>query len=272
MDRFTDGVSPRLRYVVSGPLDGEPVLLSHSLGTRLELWDALAATLEPHYCVVRYDTRGHGESDVPTGEYSIDDLGRDAVAVLDAAGVTDAHMIGISLGGLTAMWLGINAPSRVRSLVVANSAARVGTPGRWEERIAMVRDRGLGPVSDMTMGGWFTPEFAERDPAAVDRCRQMIADCDPAGYIGCCAALREADLRPGLPTIAAPTIVLAGERDPSTTVADASQVAAAIAGSRLLTLPSAHMSVIEFPEDFARIVAGHCGGRDLPIRSSGSPA
>jgi 3-oxoadipate enol-lactonase len=254
MDRFTEGVSPRLRYVVSGPIDGEPVLLAHSLGTRLELWDALAATLESQYCVVRYDTRGHGESDVPAGEYSIDDLGHDAISVLDAAGIADAHIVGISLGGLTGMWLGINVPSRVRSLVIANSFARVGTPGRWEERIATVRERGLGPVADMTMTGWFTSEFRERDPAAVERCRQMIATCAPAGYIGCCAALRDADLRAALSSITAPTVVVAGAHDVSAPVADVAQVAEAIPGGRLVTLPSAHMSVIEFPEEFARIV------------------
>ncbi len=243
-----------IHFVVEGPTDGPPVLLLHPLGGSLALWDALAAALTDRYRVIRYDMRGHGLSTPVPGDYTIDSLGRDALAVLDAAGVGTAHIVGISIGGLQTLWMGIHAPGRVRSLLVAQSAARVGTVERWEERRAQVREKGVGAVAALAMPAWFTAEFLATDPPAVERCRAMIASTSPVGYLGCCAVLRDADLRPDLSRITAPTLVLAGERDPSTTLADAELIVSAVPGARLTTLPCAHMSVAERPDEFLEIV------------------
>jgi 3-oxoadipate enol-lactonase/4-carboxymuconolactone decarboxylase len=242
----------RLHYRVDGPEDGVPLLLINSLGTTLSLWSAQAAAWSNRYRVIRYDARGHGGSSVPPGEYTLDDLGRDAVHVLDAAGVESAHVCGISLGGLTAMWLGVNRPLRVRALIIANTAARVGTPERWTERIAKVRNEGMNAIADLAMSNWFTPAFREREAATVARFHRMVATCSPDGYAGCCAALRDADLRPAISRIRARALVVAGDQDPSTPLADAEFIREAVPGATLLTLTAAHLTNVECADSFTR--------------------
>jgi 3-oxoadipate enol-lactonase len=231
------------------------VLLSNSLGSTLDLWSAQVGAWSSSYRVVRYDTRGHGQSSSPAGEYTIDDLGQDAVRVLDALGIRRAHVCGISLGGLTAMWLGAQRPDRVASLVIANTAARVGTPQRWVDRAAKVRDEGMTAIADLAMSTWFTPAFREREPATIARFHRMVASTDPDGYIGCCAALRDADVRPDLGRVAARSLVIAGSHDTTTTVADAEAIRDAIAGATLVTLPAAHLTNVESAAEFSRSVS-----------------
>ena len=262
MDSTVGSAAGSMRYRVEGPASGPPLLFSNSLGTTLELWDAQAEVLARSYRVIRYDTRGHGGSSVGTGDYTIDDLGRDALAVLDAAGARTAHVCGISLGGLTAMWLGVNAPDRVNALVTANTAARVGTEERWNERMDKVRREGMTPIADMVMGTWFTEDFRKREPAVISRFHRMVASCPPAGYLGCCAALRDADLREAVRTVRARTLVVAGQFDQSTTVANAEEIRARISGAQLITLPSAHLSNVELADDFTRHLDAFLSHRD----------
>ncbi len=251
---FAETTDAQIHFLVEGPADAPALLLIHPLGGSLEIWDQLAAALVDRYRVIRYDMRGHGLSTSVPGDYTIDDLGNDALAVLDAAGVVTAHVAGISIGGLTSMWLGIHAAGQIRSLFVAQSAAKVGTVERWEERRALVREKGLSAAADLAMQAWFTPEFLATSPVEAERCHFMIAQTSPDGYLGCCAALRDADLRADLSRITVPTLVLAGERDPSTTIADAELIVAAVPGARLTTLPCAHMSVAERPAEFLALV------------------
>jgi 3-oxoadipate enol-lactonase len=251
-DRFADSGGVRLRYRVDGPSDAPVLLLSHALGTSLDLWDQHVATFSRACRVIRYDTRGHGLSDVPAREYTIETLGRDALAVLDAERVETALVAGISLGGLTAMWLGSHAAGRVRALLLANTAARVGTRERWVERAALVRTAGMAAVADLAMGNWFTEAFREREPGTVERFRGLVASSPPDGYVGCCAALREADLRPDLARIEAPTLVIAGSRDPSTPLAHAQAVADRIPHATFRVFESAHLSSVECADAFAQ--------------------
>lgn len=252
MDGTVSTASGSLRYRVDGPPEGPALLLCNGLGTTLELWDAQVDAWARDYRVIRYDVRGHGGSSVADGEYTIDALGRDALAVLDAAGAHAAHVCGISLGGLTAMWLGVNAPGRVNALLLANTAARIGTVERWTERIAKVRTEGMDAIADIAMGTWFTESFRQREPAVVERFRRTVASCPPEGYIGCCAALRDADLREDIRRVRARTLVVAGDSDQSTPVAGAEDLLMRIAGSRLLTLQSAHLSNVERAAEFTR--------------------
>jgi 3-oxoadipate enol-lactonase/4-carboxymuconolactone decarboxylase len=254
MDGSVGTGSAKLLCRVDGPAAAPAVLLINSLGTTLDLWSAQVEAWSPHLRVIRYDTRGHGGSGVPAGEYSLDDLGNDAIRILDAVGAESAHICGISLGGLTAMWLGVRHPARVRSLVIANTAARVGTAQRWADRIAKVRGEGMAAVADMMMPAWFSPAFRERDPATVARFREMVASINPDGYVGCCAALRDADLREHINRIGVFALVIAGDQDSSTTVADAEAISSAIPGSTPLTLPAAHLTNVECAESFSR----HC--------------
>jgi 3-oxoadipate enol-lactonase/4-carboxymuconolactone decarboxylase len=252
MDQYVSTPAGTLRYRVDGAADRPALLLSNSLGTTLELWDPQLEEWSRSWRVIRYDTRGHGGSSVPAGEYTIDDLGRDALAVLDAAGARDAHVCGISLGGLTAMWLAVNAPERVRSLLVANTAAKVGTAERWTDRMNKLRNEGIGAVADMVIGAWFTEEFRRREPATVERLRAMIASTPADGYLGCCAALRDADLRDDIRGVRARTMVIGGQQDPSTPMAESEEIQRSIAGALLVALPSAHLSNIECADAFTR--------------------
>ena len=244
--------SARLHYRVDGPEDAPAVLLINSLGTTLDLWSPQVDAWSPRCRVIRYDTRGHGQSGVPAGEYSLHDLGHDAIRILNAVGAQSAHVCGISLGGLTAMWLGVHHPERVRTLVIANTAARVGTAERWLDRIAKVQNEGMTAVANMMMPAWFSPAFRERDPATVARFHQAVASTSPDGYIGCCAALRDADLRDEISRIRTFALVIAGDQDTSTTVADAEAISSAIRGSTLLTLTAAHLTNVECAESFSR--------------------
>ena len=243
-----DGV--RIGYDIEGPAEAPALLLCHALGTTRDLWTPQAGILTRACRVIRYDARGHGQSSIPAGDYTLDDLGQDALAVLDAAHAPLAWVAGLSMGGLTAMWLGVHAPARVRGLVLANTAARLGQPAAWNERIATVRTRGLASVADTGVANWFSPAFREKEPAIVDALRQMVAGCSADGYAGCCAVLRDADLREAIARIASPALVLAGALDSRTTVADAQDLCARIPKATLAVLQAAHFSNVEQPQAF----------------------
>ena len=239
-----------IHYDISGRPDGPWLVFSNSLGTDLRMWDAQTAALGRDFRVLRYDTRGHGQSDAPSGDYSFDDLGRDALAVMDAAGVDKACFCGLSMGGVTGMWLGVNAPERFEKLVLCNTGAKIGDTETWQQRIDTVLSTGMAPLAEAVVDRWFTKRFQNEQPAAVDRIRAMIKATPAAGYAGCCAALRDIDLREAIAAIDLPTLVVAGRHDPSTPVANAEEIRAAIKGSRLVVLDAAHLSNIEQEAEF----------------------
>lgn len=239
-----------ISYDVDGPPDAPALLLINSIGSTRDMWARQMEAFAGAYRVVRYDARGHGSSSIPPGEYTIEQLGRDALAVLDAAGAQSAHVCGISLGGLTAQWLGIHAPGRVRRLIVANTAARLGTVESWTERMAIVREHGMTPVAERSMKIWFSPAFHERDPETVRAFRAMVQSCSVEGYLGCCAALRDADLREEIATIAAPTLAVASTGDPVTPPEGLAFIRDRIRGAQMVTVDSAHLSNVECAEEF----------------------
>ena len=241
-----------IRYFVSGVPDGPPLMLAHSLGASSALWAPQLPALEQRFRVIRYDARGHGESSVPDGEYSLAELGRDALAVLDATGANRASLCGISMGGQLAMWLAIHAPVRVDRIVLANTAARIGTPQGWTERIELVRAQGLRPVAEGVRGRWLTPPYADAHPAVVEMLVARLMSTAPAGYIGCCAALRDADLTGELARITARALVIAGECDPATTTADAQFICDRLRDARMTRVATAHLSNIEDAAGFTR--------------------
>ncbi len=248
-----------IAFETSGPQGRPVVLLAHSLGATREMWRPQIAALERDFQVVRYDARGHGQSSVPVGDYTLSQLGSDALAVMDECGALRAHVCGISMGGQVALWLAINAPDRVDRMVLANTAARIGTPQTWAERIETVRTQGLAMIARTVRGRWLTPAFADRHPAITEALERGIANTDPAGYLGCCAALRDTDLTTALPRIGSPALVIAGDHDPSTTVADAQILCDRMKNARMTRLPTAHISNLEAAEPFTAAVAGFFG-------------
>lgn len=244
----------RLSYSVEGP-DGAPVLLlSNALGTTRDLWTPQVGVLAAAWRVVRYDTRGHGDSETPADGYTLDRLGADALAILDDLDVGRAHVAGLSLGGLTAMWLGIHAPHRVDRLVLANTAARIGSREIWEQRIADVRRGGLRAVAETAPPRWFTPGFAAAHPEAVLDAQAMLCRNDPEGYVRCAGVLRDADLRDAVGRIDHRVLVITGRHDPVTTTAEGEFLCAQIAGALHAPLDAAHLSNVEAASAFAAAV------------------
>lgn len=242
---------------VEGPPDAPAVLFLNSIGCTRRLWDAQAEALRGAFRCFVFDARGHGGSDAPQGDYALDQLGRDALAVLDAAGVSQAHVCGLSLGGLVAQWLGVHAPERVASLTLANTASRIGGRDSWEARRRTVLADGLSAIADMAMERFFSLAFRTQRPAVVAEARAILLAGSAAGYAGCCAALRDADLTGDLGRIGAPTLVIGGEQDVSTPPAQSAALAAGIQGARLQVLPAAHLSNLEQPDAFTAALRAH---------------
>jgi 3-oxoadipate enol-lactonase len=235
--------------------DGDPaqpcVVLSNSLGTDLSMWDAQAAALAQDFHVLRYDTRGHGLSDRGVMPLTLDTLGGDVVGLLDALAIPRAHVCGISMGGMIAQWLGIHAPQRAGKLVLANTAARIGTVEGWTSRADLVRREGMRGVADGAAARWFTPAFIAGSPGIVGTMTGRLREQDPQGYAACCDALSRADLRTHIAAIRCPTLVIAGRADPVTTVADARLLVEGIAGAALAVVDASHISNIEAQQPFS---------------------
>lgn len=199
-----------VHHAVEGRPDGPALVLSNSLGTTMALWDPQMPALTERFRVIRYDFRGHGRSPVPPGPYEISAMGTDLLALLDRLGVGRAHVCGISLGGMTAMWVAANAPERVDRLVLCCTSARIGTTESWAERAAAVRGGGIRAIADTVVGIWFTPAYRSMDPENFARMRTMLLSTPADGYVECCGLLGRTDLTSCLASIRAPTLVVSG--------------------------------------------------------------
>jgi 3-oxoadipate enol-lactonase len=243
----------RLHYQAGGLPDGPVLLFINSLGTDLGMWAPQARALAERVRIIRYDTRGHGLSDAPPGPYTVERLGLDALALLNALGVERANVCGLSLGGLTALWLAIHHPDRVDRAVFANTAARIGLAETWSARIAAVEAGGMAAIRDAVLTRFLSADFRARDPKMADTVGAMLLTTPPHGYIGCCAALRDADLRNLVSTIEARSLVIGGELDEATPPAQAEDLHAGIVPSELMVIPGvAHLSNLEAPDLFNR--------------------
>jgi len=240
----------RVHYALRGPEGAPAVLFSSSLGATLSVWDAQAAALEARFRVLRYDTRGHGLTSVTPGPSTIARLGSDVVELLDGLGIERCHFCGLSIGGMIGIWLGIHAAERVERLVLCNTAARIGTPERWTERIQSVRTQGMSALAPDLIERWFTAEFRARSPEVVASALAMLESAPPEGYVACCEALRDADLRSEIAAIRAPTLVIAGSEDPATPPAEGRFLADRIAGAEYVELPTSHLSNLAAPDLF----------------------
>ena len=241
---------PSLHYELTGNPANPVLVLSHSLGTNLSMWEPQREALEQHFYLLRYDMRGHGLSDVPPGPYSMDQCGGDVVALLDALKIDQVNFCGLSVGGMIGQWLGIHAPTRLRKLMLCNTAAKIGTEETWKKRIYEVQTDGLASIADRVLQGWFTADFLQSGAPVVAAMREMLVTSPPDGYIATSAAIRDVDLRTQVSSIQTPTCILAGLFDPSTTLADAHFLEAQIAGSQVVTLPTAHISSAQAPAEF----------------------
>jgi 3-oxoadipate enol-lactonase len=237
-------------YELQGKKEAQTVIFSNSLGTSLSLWEGQAMSLRDHCRVLRYDTRGHGQSAKNKGPYSIEQLGTDVIALADTLGIDRFSFCGISMGGLIGQWLGIHAPDRIKKLILCNTAARLGTEDAWLERAALVRSRGMGPVVAGTPGRWFTPDYTSSHAVEVRARMDELMQTDPEGYASCCEAIAYSDFRTRLGEVKASTLVVAGTHDPVTTPADSDYIAQRIPGSIRIDLDASHLSNVEANDAF----------------------
>jgi 3-oxoadipate enol-lactonase/4-carboxymuconolactone decarboxylase len=239
----------RLFYRLEGRSGLPMLVLAHSLGCDHSMWEPQMPEFLEHFQVLRYDTRGHGASDVPAGYYSLEQLGQDLLRLLNALGVSKTAFCGLSMGGAVGQWLALNSTQRLTGLVLANTAARFGTPELWDTRRKAVLDGGMQAIVDDVMKRFFSPE--NQTSAAAQSTRAVLLGTDPKGYAACCAALRDADHLSVLKKIAAPTLVIGGDKDPSTPWKDHGEVLAReIPGAKAVRLQTAHLSNLEQPRSF----------------------
>jgi len=257
-----DIAGDKFNYRVDGPPDAPVLVLSNSLGTSLSMWDAQMPALAVRFRVLRYDTRGHGASTVTPGPYTIGELGRDVLMLLDALKIHRAHFCGLSMGGMIGMWLGAHAPDRIGRLVLANSAPKIGTPEMWNQRIDNVRMGGMEAIVDTLLERWFTAGFRARAPEPVARICAMLTAMPADGYMACCAAVRDMDQRDAIAGIRHPTLVIAGTHDTVTPPAEERATAERIRGARYVELDAAHLSNVEAADRFTAEVVGFLGGSE----------
>lgn len=237
-------------YRLDGRDDRPVLVLSHSLGQDHGMWDAQAADLAAHSRVLRYDIRGHGASSAPAGDYTIEQLGRDVLALTDRLGIEQFAFCGLSLGGMIGLWLGVNAPARVTAAVLANTSARPDAE-RMEARRRAVVTRGMPAVADAVMERFFSNRLLTDNPPAVAASRRTLLTTDPIGYAGCCAAVRDFDATATLGQIRVPVLVISSDEDKSLPWTGHGDVLAkGIPGARVVQLPTAHLSNIEAPRSF----------------------
>jgi 3-oxoadipate enol-lactonase len=249
---FAESNGARLHYQFDGPAGAPLLVLSNSLGTNLSMWDPQMPALMQRFRVLRYDTRGHGQSAVTPGPYSITQLGRDVVGLLDATGIERADFCGLSMGGVTGMWLGVYAPERFHRLALCNTAAKIGNIEMWSARIETVRTSGMATVAETQAQRWFTPGFIAKRPDVIASTRQMIASTSPEGYVANCGALRDMDQRETIARIRARTLVIAGLHDPVIPEGDIRYLSSTIPGAKLVELDASHLSSVEAPEEFTK--------------------
>jgi 3-oxoadipate enol-lactonase len=254
--KSTDGT--RIHMVIEGPEHAPALVLAHSVGCDLTLWDAQASTLRERYRVIRYDARGHGRSEATRGDYEVEQLASDAIAILGELEIAAVHWCGLSLGGTVGQWLAIHQPDLLLSLTLADTAARLGTVDGWQSRIDAVRASGTRAIADASMTRFFSDRFRAADRATVDRFRAILSQTSDDGFAGCCAVLRDCDFRAQLSRIHAATLVICGDSDIPTPPQDSEDLANGIAGAELVFLPGVgHLSAVEAPEAFTAALAAH---------------
>jgi 3-oxoadipate enol-lactonase len=241
---------------LDGPSDAPVLVLSNSLGTSLAMWDAQMPALTARFRVLRYDSRGHGASAVTPGPYSIEQLARDVLRLLDGLKIERVHFCGLSMGGMVGMWLGVHAVARIDRLVLCNTSPKIGPPEMWNTRIDAVCKRGVLSIAEAVLGRWFTAAFRERSPGEVARMRAMLTSTPVEGYVASCAAVRDMDQWDSIVAIRRPTLVISGTHDAATPAADGRRMAEVISGARYIELDAAHISNIEAAPAFTAAAMG----------------
>ena len=254
-----------LHWRIDGVDTNTPLVFINSLGTDLRLWQAVVELLAPSWHCLRFDTRGHGLSDAPAGEYSLEQLTADLLALLDHLRIDRAILVGSSLGGMMAQQLAITQPQRVAALVLANSASKMGDKQLWQQRSASVASGGLESIADAVLERWFAHDFLVSEDLHI--WRNMLTRTPAAGYIGCCAALAAADFSEQLAKISAPTLVIAGSEDRAAPPETVRATAAKISGASFVEIPQVgHLPSVETPTQFTQLLSNFLAQLNLSTK------
>ena len=251
MPKFTSN-DAEINYQTFGDVNHPAVVFSNSLGTKYSMWQPQIDALKDDFFIICYDTRGHGASSASQGPYTINQLGQDVINLLDHLNVKKANFCGISMGGLTGQWLAIHKPEYFNHVIVCNTAAKIGQEQAWNDRAKLVREQGLQPIAATAASRWFTESFIQSQAQIVQSLSNDLAASSAEGYASCCEALAKADLREELKNITVPVLVIAGQQDPVTTVADGQYMVDRIPHSQLFEINASHISNIECPTDFTQ--------------------
>jgi len=269
MTSFVEICGLATHIAVDGPPGAPALLLMHSLGTNLHLWDAQVDSLARGFRVVRFDMRGHGLTEVGAGPCTLDDLAADALAVLDACGITVAHVGGISIGGMIAQAVAARAPERVASLILCDTALALPPPDMWRTRAATVRAEGVAAIADSTLARWVTPAYLATPGGRG--LRAMLLRTHPSAYAAAAEALATADLSQTSPKIGAPALVIVGELDPSTPIAAAEALQKALPKAQLAVIPrAAHIPLVEHPEAVTTAIHAFLTPADADLAAAGA--
>jgi len=242
-----------IKYELIGPENAPTVVVSHSFGSSQIMWASQLPPLALNFRVLSYDTRGHGKTDAPGGEYTLDMLGDDAMALMDGLGLSEVHWVGLSMGGMIGQNIALREPDRFRSLSLCDTSSQIPHDGKvaWEERIAAASEKGMAPLTQPTMERWFTAPYLASEPSSVDSIRKQFLETEPAGFIGCCHAIKSLNYLDQLNKIDIPTLIIVGAEDTGTPVSASEAMKARIPNSQLVVLEqAAHLSNIEQTEAF----------------------
>ena len=244
-----------VRYELSGPASAPVLVFSNSLGTNLTMWKPQVEVLGGRYRILRYDTRGHGQSAVTPGPYKIPQLADDVSGLLDRLGIDKVSFCGLSMGGMIGMTLALRVPERVGKVVLCCTAPKLGSAETWNARIASVQKGGMAAVTDAVLERWYTPSFRAAAPDHIQETKHMLLTTPPKGYIANCEAIRDEDLRERIAGIRIPTLILMGKDDPVVPLADGRFMAERIRGAKYVELPAAHLANIEASDVFTKELA-----------------
>lgn len=235
--------------------EGKPALmLSNSLGTNFHMWDDQMAEWSKHFRIIRYDRRGHGGSDVTPGPYTMEQLGKDVIGILDALKVQKTNWCGVSMGGMVGQWLGANAPERFIKMVYSFNTSYYADKAPWNDRIKLVQEKGLAHIAGGNMERWFTGPFREKNPETMARMTKMFTDTKLEGYTACGAAVRDMDHRALLPKIKVPVLIIAGKEDKACTIEAAEFMKSQIPTAKLHVMNTAHIGNVELADEYTKVV------------------
>jgi len=248
----TTSTGTRIAYFEAGRAWRPALILAHSLGSDHQMWAPQVEALKSQYSIIAIDNIGHGESSVPSGDYTVGDFAEAVIAVADAAELERFHYCGLSVGGITGLQVAAQHPDRLLSLTLCNTGATIGSADLWSQRIAVARSQGMEALVDGVIARWFSADFPEREPQLFAQARSTLLSTDPTGYAGVCAALRDADLTDAVPAISTPTLVIGGLDDQAAPIEQSRWLHDNIAGSRLVELDAAHLSNLDRADEFTK--------------------